>query len=227
VDRINGWRKQRGLSLLDLSITLLVVGLVVSLMVRGEELIVQTRIKAIGADFTGLRLAVAAYTDRYARFPGDDDGVARWSGFSVSPVPGIPDGQLTGAYNATPSNPPLSTEETNLFWWHLRLSQIVSGPIDAVGGPRQPANFLGGIVGVQAPLSGTLGLPGVVACSTSLPVRVAAAVDLNLDEGRSGGGDVRGIRTASTVGGIPATPSAIDYVHSGSDPYTICMGLTR
>jgi prepilin-type N-terminal cleavage/methylation domain-containing protein len=227
VDRIVGFRAQQGLSLLEMSITLLVVGLIVSMMVRGEELIVQTRIKAVAADFNGLRIAVATYQDRYARFPGDDDGAARWSGFGVNPVSGIPDGQLTGVFNATPSNPPLPAEETNLFWWHLRLSQILTGPIDAVNGPRQPANFLGGIIGVQAPLGGTLGLPNVVACSTGLPVRVAAAVDLNLDEGRAATGDMRGIRMALIGGGIPATPAAGNYDESSGEDYALCMGLTR
>jgi prepilin-type N-terminal cleavage/methylation domain-containing protein len=227
VDRIVGFRAQQGLSLLEMSITLLVVGLIVSMMVRGEELIVQTRIKAVAADFNGLRIAVATYQDRYARFPGDDDGAARWSGFGVTPVSGNPDGQLTGVFNAAPSNPPLPTEETNLFWWHLRLSQILVGPIDAVNGPRQPSNFLGGIIGVQAPLAGTLGLPNVVACSTSLPVRVAAAVDLNLDEGRATTGDMRGIRMALTGGGIPAVPAAGNYDESSGEDYAICMGITR
>lgn len=212
---------------MEMSITLLVVGLIVSMMVRGEELIVQTRIKAIGADFSGLRIAVATYQDRYARFPGDDDGAARWSGFGVVPVSGVSDGQLTGVFNAVPSNPPLPAEETNLFWWHLRLSQILTGPIDAVNGPRQPANFLGGIIGVQAPVGGTLGLPNVVACSTSLPVRVAAAVDLNLDEGRASTGDMRGVRMALVGGGIPTAPPAGNYDESSGEDYALCMGITR
>jgi hypothetical protein len=210
-----------------MSITLLAVGLIVSMMVRGEELIVQTRIKAVAADFNGMRVAVAAYQDRYTRFPGDDDGVARWSGFGVTPVPGIPDGQFTGVYNAVPSNPPLPSEESNLFWWHLRLSQILVGPIDAVSGPRQPPNFLGGLIGVQGPVTGTLGLPSIVVCSASLPARVAAAVDLSLDEGRANGGDMRGVRMALTTGGLPATAPTVTYDESSGEDYVICMGLTR
>ena len=227
MDRNLGFSAQQGLTLLEMSVTLLVAGLIVSMMIRGEELIAQTRIKTIAADFNGLRIAVATYQDRYARFPGDDDGAARWAGFGVGPVSGVPDGQLSGVFNATPSNPPLPTEETNLFWWHLRLSQILTGPIDAVNGPRQPANFLGGIIGVQAPLGGTLGLPNVVACSTSLPARVAAAVDLNLDEGRASTGDMRGIRMALIGGGIPAAPAAADYDESTNEDYAICLGITR
>jgi hypothetical protein len=204
------------------------VGLIVSMMVRGEELIAQTRIKAIAADFTALRIAVAAYQDRYSRFPGDDDGAARWSGFGVAPVSGLGDGQFAGLYNAAPSNPPLPAQESNLFWWHLRLSQILAGPIDAVSGPRQPSNFMGGIIGVQAPLAGTLGLPNVVACSSNLPGRVAAAVDLNLDEGRPNTGDMRGVPMSLAASGIPAAPpSATAYDESSGIDYVICMGLTR
>jgi hypothetical protein len=211
-----------------MSITLLAVGLIVSMMVRGEELIVQTRIKAVAADFNALRIAVAAYQDRYARFPGEDDGAARWAALGTNPVSGVADGQITGVYNAAPSNPPLPTEESNLFWWHLRLSQILSGPIDAASGPRQPANFMGGIVGVQAPVAGTLGLPGVVACSSNLPGRVAAAVDLNLDDGRPNTGDVRGVTMAAAASGLPAaTPTITAYDESSSIDYVLCMGLTR
>ena len=218
---------QRGLSLLEMSITLLCVGLIVSMMIRGEELIVQTRIKAVAADFTGLRIAVSAYQDRYSRFPGDDDGASRWSGFGVNPVSGLGDGAFLGVYNAVPSNPPLPTEESNLFWWHLRLSQILAGPIDALNGPRQPLNFIGGIIGVQGPNAGTLGLPNVVACSSNLPARVAAAVDLSVDEGRANAGDMRGVRMALTAGGIPAATPAANYDESSGEDYVVCMGLTR
>jgi hypothetical protein len=218
---------QRGLSLLEMSITLLCVGLILSMMIRGEELIVQTRIKAVAADFTGLRIAVAAYQDRYTRFPGDDDGASRWSSFGVNPVSGLGDGAFQGAYNAVPSNPPLPTEESNLFWWHLRLSQILTGPIDAVNGPRQPLNFIGGIIGVQGPNAGTLGLPNVVACSTNLPARIAAAVDLSIDEGRANAGDMRGTRMALTSGGIPVSIPTANYDESSGEDYVVCMGLTR
>jgi hypothetical protein len=210
-----------------MSITLFAVGLIVSMMIRGEELIVQTRIKAIAADFNGLRIAVSAYQDRYSRFPGDDDGAARWSGFGVTPVSGNADGQFTGVYNAVPSNPPLPIEESNLFWWHLRLSQILAGPVDVIQGPRQPPNFIGGLIGAQGPVSGTLGLPNVVACSASLPARVAAAVDLSLDEGRANAGDMRGVRMALTTGGLPASAPTTNYDESSGEDYVICMGLTR
>lgn len=221
------FRRERGLSLLEMSITLLAAGLLTTLVIRGEELIVQTRIKAISADFNALRIAVSAYQDRYARFPGEDDEVARWNVLGVNPVGGVPDGQLTGVYNAVPSSPPLPTEESNLFWWHLRLSQILTGPIDAFQGPRQPANFIGGIVGVQGPAAGTLGLPGVVMCSASLPARVAAAVDLAVDEGRANAGDMRGLRMALTSGGLPAAAPVPDFDESGGEDYVICRGLTR
>jgi hypothetical protein len=223
-----GFRAQQGLSLLEMSITLLAVGLIVSMMIRGEELIAQTRIKAIAADFNNLRIAVAAYQDRYSRFPGDDDGAARWSGFGVAPVAGVPDGQFSGVYNAAPSDPPLPAQESNLFWWHLRLSQILTGPIDQANGPRQPSNFMGGIIGVQAPLAGTLGLPNVVACSSGIPGRIAAAVDLSIDEGRANAGDMRGVPMALAAAGIPAaSPAAAAYDESGGVDYVICMGLTR
>jgi hypothetical protein len=218
---------QKGLSLFEMAITLVAVGLIVSLMVRGEELIVQTRIKSIAADFNALRIAVAAYQDRYIRFPGEDDGVARWTVLGVNPVAGVPDGQITGVYNAAASNPPLPTQESNLFWWHLRMSQILAGPTDAIQGPRQPSNFMGGVLGIQGPLAGTLGLPGVVACSAGLPVRVAAAVDLMIDEGRANAGDMRGIRMALTAGGIPAAAPTADYDQSSGEDYVICQSLTR
>jgi hypothetical protein len=58
-------------------------------------------------------------------------------------------------------------------------------------------------------------------------VRVAAAVDLNLDEGRATTGDMRGIRMALTGGGIPAVPAAGNYDESSGEDYAICMGITR
>ncbi len=220
-------QRERGWTLLELSIVLLAVGFIIATIIRGEEMILQARIKSIVADFNALRLATSAYQDRYIRLPGDDDQVSRWNGTGVAPVPGNANGTVEGAYDAVPSNPPTSAEESNLFWWHLRLSGILVGPIDPLTGPRQPGNFVGGLIGVQSPPT-TLGAVGLVMCSAGIPARAAAAVDLSTDEGHANAGDMRGLKRSALGGSpIPATTPTADYDEASGDNYVLCRSLLR
>ncbi|MCE9632961.1 MAG: prepilin-type N-terminal cleavage/methylation domain-containing protein [Methylophilales bacterium] len=227
-------KKQSGFTLIELAIVLVIIGLLLGGVLKGQELITQGKIKNVIADFNGITAAYYGYQDRYKAIPGDDvNATGRWGATIVS---GDGDGLLTGAYNlnlAAPAAP--ATDESSMFWWHLRLAGFVGG-----SGGANPNNAVAGMVGVQAGgdslrsqagVAGT-GFTGLILCSSNLPDKIATAVDTTLDDGNPQTGSVRAVKQG--VGGVaaanPAVPAAGDadpgpYTETGGIQYLVCKSL--
>ena len=91
---------ERGFSLAEVAIVLLLIGLLTGLLVLGDGIIAQSRIKFVVSQFEGLKVAVLHYYDRYAALPGDDPRAeSRWAGRSKN---GTGDGRIGGLYQAPP-----------------------------------------------------------------------------------------------------------------------------
>ena len=62
---------------------LVLIGLLLGLLLLGNGILVQSRIRFIANDFEQLKVAVLTYQDRYGALPGDDARAAsRWVGRS-------------------------------------------------------------------------------------------------------------------------------------------------
>ncbi|MDP2626363.1 MAG: prepilin-type cleavage/methylation domain-containing protein, partial [Candidatus Rokubacteria bacterium] len=159
--------------------------------------------------------------------PGDDlNAATRWATIA-GVISGGGDGQLTGTYNNVLAAAPVAAEETNLFWWHLRLAGFVAGPTAA--GPaagQQPANAANGIMGVQTGSgAATLGFTSNIVCSTNLPDKIAIAVDTQMDDATYNSGQVRAILQAGPNPALRAQVAGDAYAETGTNQYTLCKGL--
>ena len=109
--------KQAGFTLVEIAIVLVIIGLLLGGILKGQEMITQAKIKNVVNDFNGITAAMNSYQDRYRALPGDDlNAGTRWAGG----VSGNGNGQFTGLYNNLLAATPTAIQETNLFWWHLR-----------------------------------------------------------------------------------------------------------
>jgi len=211
-------RMQKGFTLVEIAIVLVIIGLLLGGILKGQEMITQAKIKNVIADFSGVSAAYHGYQDRYRATPGDDPNAAtRWAGA----VAGDGDGQLAGAYNSA-----LSTDESRKWWDHLRRSGFITGT-----GDQQPLNAANGMVGVQngnaAGGAALGGLPGLVICSANLPDKIAIATDTQMDDGSSNTGTVRA-STPQTTSNPPidaAATAAPNYAETGTNLYTVCRTL--
>ncbi|MEQ1668338.1 MAG: prepilin-type N-terminal cleavage/methylation domain-containing protein [Sulfuriferula sp.] len=205
-------KMQQGFTLIELSIVLIIVGLLLGGIFKGQELITQAKIRNITNDLTGTVAAFHSYQERYRALPGDDAGAAaRWT--TPATLSGNGNGQIAGNYNDT------AGAESGYFWQHLRLSGLIAG---ASSDFTPPQNAVSGVTGVQG--AGALGLTGLVLCSSNLSAKVAQAVDSQLDDGNAMTGQLRSELNAGT-GAAPnigaAAPTA-NYVDNGSNVYTLC-----
>jgi len=214
---------QKGFTLVEIAIVLVIIGLLLGGILKGQEMITQAKIKNVIADFSGISAAYHGYQDRYRAIPGDDGGAGRWAG--ISSVTTTSDGHLTGLYNST-----TATDESRLWWEDLRRAGFITGT-----GNAQPLNAVSGMIGVQTGdgaatpgrvLNGATadGFAGIIICSANLPDKIAIAVDTQMDDGVPNAGTVR---AQLNTGLNPAIATTADtaYAETGNNSYTVCRSL--
>lgn len=217
---------QKGFTLIEIAIVLVIIGLLLGGVLKGQELITQAKIKNVVNDLNGVAVAIYGYQDRYKRLPGDDPGQTRWTvagaALAVADNQGDGDNRIEGGGYESTAN----TDETRKFWLNLRLSGFVAGDTSTVAnGSTQPLNASGGILGVQ---SGGLGLASTIVCAGSLPAKVAQAIDSQLDDGNALTGSVRAlIEGAAPPTAVPAAlpNGAANYVDNGTNLYVLCKNI--
>jgi prepilin-type N-terminal cleavage/methylation domain-containing protein len=217
---------QKGFTLVEIAIVLVIIGLLLGGILKGQEMITQAKIKNVIADFSGISAAYHGYQDRYRAIPGDDPQAAtRWTGAAISATAGEPgNGRIQGAWNTATVG-----DESRLWWDHLRRAGFVSG-----SGTQQPFNAVTGMIGVQTgdTAGGAIfgGFSGLIMCSANLPDKIAIATDTQMDDGQPASGTVRGLLQAGgpnppLPAGTAATPNATGYQESGTNVYIACRSL--
>ena len=208
---------QGGFTLVEIAIVLVIIGLLLGGVLKGQELITQAKIRNVANDINGMSAAVYGYQDRYKKFPGDDnDAATRWTN------PATKSGDGNGAVGATGQATVIDCVgagkdgENCRFWQHLRLSGFVGGDS---GSWLAPQNAAGGILQAQ---NGALGLSALTICSTNLSGKIANAIDAQFDDGKPNTGQVRGTSNAAALN---VTPTETAYVDDGGTVYVVCKTL--
>lgn len=214
--------KQMGFTLVEIAIVLVIIGLLLGGVLKGQELINQAKVKNVANDLNGISAAIYAYQDRYKRMPGDDPGQVRWSvagaALTVAADQGDGDNIIEGLYAST-----TDTDESRKFWLNLRLAGFVAGATDTIAnGSTQPLNAAGGIMGIQA---GGFGLAGSIICSGSLPAKIAQSIDSQFDDGNAMTGNVRGLIEGTPPTAVTAAVPAANYIDNGTNLYVICKTI--
>jgi len=214
------YMKAKGFTLVEIAIVLVIIGLLLGGILKGQEMITQAKIKNVIADFSGVSAAYHGYQDRYRAIPGDDPNAnTRWT-TPTAAKQGNGNGVVAGKYNSSTAD-----EESRTWWDHLRRAGFVSG-----SGQGQPFNALTGQLGVQTgdaaatPGPAMGGISGLMMCSANLPDKVAIAVDTQMDDGANNAGGVRGKLQNTPNPDIDNSPGS-GYEETGTNVYVLCRAL--
>jgi prepilin-type N-terminal cleavage/methylation domain-containing protein len=207
--------KQKGFTLVEIAIVLVIIGLLLGGILKGQEMITQAKIKNVIADFSGISAAYYGYQDRYRAIPGDDSGAGRWSGAQA----GDGDGAVEGNYNSVTAN-----DESRLWWDHLRRAGFVAGT-----GQQQPLNAVVGMMGVQTGMgtgagSALGGFSSLIMCSANLPDKIAIAIDSQMDDGQPNAGAMRA-QLQSAANPVIENAAASAYQETGTNIYVACRQI--
>lgn len=216
-------KKQAGFTLIELAIVLVIIGLLLGGVLRGQELINSARVKNLTRDFQNVQVFIYSYQDRFRALPGDDAQANNHVNGGVPATTGGPvaNGQVGGQWDSiTP------TDESYLFWQHVRLAGLAPGST-AVGTPAYlPLNSNGGRLGIQSIAAGfneitTLTNGAYSICSDGILGRDALQIDTTLDDGIPDSGSVQAVTSGTAGAGI--TLAAVNAAPAAA--YTVCMAI--
>lgn len=140
-------RNQKGFTLIELSIVIVIIGLIVAGIFGGQELIRQAQLRTIIAEQTAVKTAVAAFRLEYDQLPGDmPNARAYWAGCGDTDAECNGDGNKRVSIAAIDS----ADNEAYRFWEHLAEANLYPG---AYTGEAIGTAFNGGNGGTNIPSS--------------------------------------------------------------------------
>lgn len=231
---------QSGFTLIEIAIVLVIIGLLLGGVLKGQELINSAKLKNMAIDFKNISVFIYGYQDKFRSLPGDDpnvgihlDSPGSAALLASTPAASIGNGTIDGSWDSI-----TRTDETVVFWQHVRMAGLTSGLQVVPAAPTLldayfPQNAQGGRLGVQGNLGTAAsphpiaGIPGTyVICSASIPGKFAKLLDISLDDGNTATGSMR--TTAAAAGAVvvvagQAVTATADILNDTL--YTVCMGV--
>lgn len=230
-------RPQRGFTLVEIAIVLVVIGLLLGGVLKGQELIASSRVRNLADQQSGIQAAYFGFMDRYRAVPGDmdSDAAANAIGASINKG-GNEDGRLTAA--SSPGTP--GWDELNAVWEHLSKAGFIKGNFNGGDGNAptagntdvSPVNVFSSPVVVsrdssyEDPDTSDPAPKLLLYMGQNVPVDIARELDVKLDDGnpqtgtlrnaQDGGEDPEIYQSGTGCVGIPDGPDNAWNIEEGA-----------
>lgn len=227
-------KTQKGFTLVEIAIVLVVIGLLLGGALKGQELINNAKAKSMANDFRTIPVFIYGYQDKFRALPGDDPaaqvhlGAGAYQVSTVAAGGSAGNGRLDGPWNSASIG-----DESYVLWQHVRLAGFAAGPTAIENAAYRPSNADGGPIGIEsvaqpggAPYIRNLGGTYLL-CSGNIPGRFARQIDIALDDGNGASGQTRIVpangylRNSSAGIDNAADPGAI----ADATPYVVCTAF--
>ena len=212
--------KQKGFTLVEIAIVLVIVGLLIGGVLKGQEMITNAKLKRIESDNAGIAAAMFSYQDRYLQLPGDDSAAADrfnvYGGLALNNGDG--DGTIGDGNDwdlATTTAWLDGTQETLKFFGHLRAAGLVAGAADD---STRPSNAYGGQIGIQ---DGALNLAGHVTIFGAIEGPIAKILEGRLDDALPDSGRVQ----AAISGADMSLPASAATAYDDAQRYDMAFRM--
>ena len=214
--------QQSGFTLVEIAIVLVIIGLLLGGILKGQELINSAKAKSYASDFRTIQAALYGFQDRFKGIPGDlASANTKITGATPATTPAttLGNGQIDGVWDSV-----TGTDESCLVWQHLRLAGFVAGNTTVActaGSTYLQTNADGGRVGISstAPITGMTG--SYFICTDGVLGKIAKQLDTQLDDGVSTTGSFR-IADRQTA---PGTAAAAQATVVDGTAYTACLAF--
>ncbi|MEM6812371.1 MAG: prepilin-type N-terminal cleavage/methylation domain-containing protein [Pseudomonadota bacterium] len=213
--------KESGFTLVELAIVMIIIGLLIGGILKGQELIGNAQTTATIAQIKGLDGALSTFNDKYNTLPGDmedpDERLANCGG--ACNTDGDENGRIDGP---NIDDLPALNEEGTVAFIHLAAADLISGiDIDSTGsadnefGSALPEAEIDGGFWIGYDNDGTVGgvadsrrghylvltqLAANTGGGDGIPAVTAGQIDRKMDDGLPESGDIRASGAACTTG---------------------------
>lgn len=208
-------KKQSGFTLVEIAIVLVIIGLLLGGILKGQELINSARVRNMADQNSGIQAAYFGFIDRYRQVPGD------WAAPAAAQAIGDATVTLGGNGNGRIDN--TLAEAAGVFSQLSKSNFLGGGFTPAVAAPgtealyistvASPINAFNGplILTRNAGYSGTTSIRLNLHMGVNVPVSIARELDIKVDDGLPNTGVLR-MTVPATAGGGGATFDTISFV---------------
>jgi len=162
-------KNQKGFTLIEIAIVLVIVGLLIGGVLKGQSMIQNAKVKRLANDIQGIQTAINAFQDRYQMLPGDENNATIPPGDTTN---GNRNGYITAGENAIED---------------LRLANLMSGT-----GTVPPNNQYSGTINISNIAVSGSGATFNKIIATNIPSEVCQEIDTKYDNGVWDTGNIRG-----------------------------------
>jgi prepilin-type N-terminal cleavage/methylation domain-containing protein len=164
--------KTRGFTLVELAIVLVIIGIILGAILKGQELIDNAKVKRLQNDLKGLEAAIWTFYDRTGYFPGDcnKNGTIE---VSLTTAPSL-------STSTTPPSSFCTTENADAPFDDLKYATIL--PQNAANADLAKTPFSGSIFAIG--YNGTAGYNAIAIYN--VPAWAARMIDVSIDGSMNG-----------------------------------------
>lgn len=220
-------RRQIGFTLIEIAIVLVIIGLLLGGVLKGQELITSARVRNLISQQDGVKAAYFGFLDRFRALPGDyNQATTNITGATVN---GNNNGQIqsTGGGGAI--------DEHIAAWEHMSKAGFINGSYTYAAGaettasaPTNPyARYLR-LIYDNVYGTGTPATRHNLKTGNQIPSDILAEVDRKIDDGVATGGSFQfSAYDGGGTGGTAPTGSASCYAAAAPNNWTAASPVTN
>jgi type II secretory pathway pseudopilin PulG len=195
-----------GFTMVEVASVLMIMGLMLGGILKGQEFVNAAKTRSLAQDFLAVQTALHGYQDKYRAIPGDNAAalsVNAHANVATTPVGKLGNGRIDGAWNSSDDS-----DESRLFWQHVRLAGFIGGAVALSDADYAPKTVFGTAMGISSDMQITAPTAMVGTyniCANEISGRFAKQLDMQMDDGNTLTGAVRVSNPLAPDTALPAS----------------------
>ncbi|HZM47130.1 MAG TPA: prepilin-type cleavage/methylation domain-containing protein [Burkholderiales bacterium] len=211
-------RKQRGFTLNEIAIMLVIIGLLLGGVLKGQELLTGARVRNLISQQEGVKAAYYGFIDRFRALPGDYSLASA----NISNVAATANGNDNGQIRSIGGGD--SINEDIAVWDHLSKAGFIEGSYTYAAGAETaksaPTNLYGRFIKLiydNVYGTGTLTVRHNIKSGNQVPSAILGEIDRKIDDGNPAGGNFQfSTYDGGGTGGTSPTGGAAGQCYVGT-----------
>ncbi len=218
-----------GFTLVELSIVIVIIGLIVSGVTAGSSLVRQAKIRSVLNDINKIKTSLNVFRLQYNALPGDmANASSYWTGLTTN---------TSGTGNGNGNGMIENTAECYALWQHLTISNLYPGqypgtnigggqPVAGINVPNAPLSADSRYIiwrhnpGIYGKVAHSINLSaGSYAWNSAVTAKEAYSMDAKIDDGLADKGKVYTAKGADYWASGAGNPGVVDRCISGTSNY--------